>query len=242
MDTAFHRQMERKRLRSETQQEKTMGTQLAAISPNELQSAQSGVSAHCEGRLLALHDELKEARATLEQAKNKKWNTKPFQARVRRIIRKMEYFGKIQKAVENGYLIIPDVWNADIFAIRVRDRDRVKWQRYGNAQIEKLPIGKGEYVDARPIEHSRMVTDDKGNRHREVYAYETTADIDFPVSVVHPSVIEATDIAMADKIFDCMKIAKHGGDPFILGEICDPIQGYKSVCFFVAWFLDVSRL
>lgn len=221
-----------------------MTTQLAAISPSELQTAQQGVASHCEQKLLALHGELKEARATLEQAKKRKWNSKPFQSQVRRVIRKMEYFGKIQAAVQKGYLIIPDVWNGDIFAVRVKDKEKVRWTQWNTSKVatQKLAIGEGEYVDYQGIEHSHMVTDENGKKKREIYNVEADSEIDFPVSIVHPAVIEATDIAMADKIFDQMKIARHGGDPFILGEICNPSTNYKSVCFFVAWFLDVNRL
>ena len=61
----------------------------------------------------------------------------------------------------------------------------------------------------------------------------------FPVSAIKPVVLEATDIAMADKIFDTLHIARRG-DPFILGTIKG--ENYSELTFFVAWFLDLNEV
>jgi len=222
--------------------EKPMTTQLAAISPTELVSAQKGVLAHCANKVTAIQQELAEANTNLEKATRSKWSTKPFAARVNQLSRKLDYFNKIAAAVDKGYLIIPDVWSSNIFAIRVKDKEGVRWDDYGNARKRLLPVGAGEYIDAKPIEYTHQVTDDKGKTRTEVYDREADDEIDFPVSIVNPAVLEATEIAMADRIFDRFKIARQGGDPFILGEICNPTTQYKSVTFFVAWFLDVNTL
>lgn len=219
-----------------------MTTQLAAISPNELVVAQKGVLAHCANKVAAIQQELAEANTNLEKAQRSKWATKPFASRVNQLTRKLEYFNKIAAAVEKGYLIIPDVWSSNVFAIRVKDKDGVRWDNYGNARKRLLPAGTGEYVDPKPIEYKETYTDDKGKERERVIDREVADDIDFPVSIVNPVVMEATELAMADKIFDRMRIARQGGDPFILGEICNPTTQYKSVCFFVAWFLDVNTL
>ena len=219
-----------------------MTNQLAAVTANELATAQMGVLEHCVQRINRLNSEMEEAEQNLEKAQRSKWATKPFRTRLNRLSRKVEYYKKIGEAVRKGYLIIPDAWSAEVFAIRVKDKDTVRWQKWGAAQIQKLPIGEGDYVDAKPIEHRESYTDEKGNRKSRVYWRETADDIDFPVTAVHPSVMNATELAMADKIFDTIKIARQGGDPFILGEIRDPVNSYRSITFFVAWFLDLSAL
>ena len=218
-----------------------MTTQLAAVSPSELVTAQKGVLDRCVVRINRLATDLVEAETLLEQARKGCWATKPFRSRVYRIKRKIAYYKKIGEAVRRGYLIIPDVWGSELFAIRVKDKDTVRWSKYGSPNIQKLPVGVGSYVDAKPIEHRHDVKrDDKWVN--EIYGYSADDEIEFPVTVVHPAVMEASRIAMADKVFDTLKIARQGGDPFILGEIINP-NGYgRDITFFVAWFLDVERI
>lgn len=220
-----------------------MSTQLAAVSPSELATAQAGVLEHCVSKINAINQEIAECEANLERAMRHKWAVKPFRTRLNRLARKSDYYKKIGEAVRKGYLIIPDVWNSDLFAIRVKDKDKVRWTKYGSAHVQKLPIGEGEYIDAKPIEHSYTETDDNGRKRVVVYDREAADDIDFPVVAVHPSVMEATEIAMADKIFDTVRIARQGGDPFILGTIENPSGGYQNgITFFIAWFLDTSTV
>ena len=217
-------------------------SQLAAVSPVELATSQRRVTEHCVTKINALSLELKEAEETLDRAIRSKWASKPFRSRVNRLTKKILYFKKIAAAANKGYLIIPDVWSSDLFAIRVKDAVSAKWNTYGSAKIQKLPIGIGEYVDAKPIEHTRQRINTKGKEYTEIYDRTADTEIDFPVSAVHPRVLEAAEIAMADKIFDSMSIARQGGDPFILGQVVDPNSTYKSVSFFVAWFLDLKSL
>lgn len=218
-----------------------MSNQLAAVSPSELVTAQMGVLEYAVERINFLNKELEEADENLERARRSKWATKPFATRVNALTRKIDYYKKVGEAVRKGYLIIPDVWASDVFAVRVKDKNKVRWENYGKAKLQKLPIGVGEYIDNKSEAEWDGYEDSKGNWHdyrKEQWASE---DIDFPVSAVHPSVLEATEIAMADKIFDTMRIARQGRDPFIFGTIEHPTS-YKTVTFFVAWFLDVSRL
>lgn len=219
-----------------------MTNQLAAVSPSELVTAQMGVLEHCVARINKLNQELDEAQQNLDRAHSSKWATKPFRNRVNQIARKIDYFKKIGEAVKKGYLIIPDVWNSELFAIRVKDKNRVRWDRYGSPKLQRLPIGTGEYVDGNPLVENHCRIDGEG-RERTWKTYSTDLEeIDFPVTAVHPAVLDATEIAMADKIFDTFRIARQGGDPFIFGEIRHPTTSYKSITFFVAWFLDVNTL
>jgi hypothetical protein len=218
-----------------------MSNQLVAISASELQTAQKGVLKHCAGRIRFLMKELAGAEENLEHVRQRKWATAPFKARVTRLTKKIDYFKKIGLAVKKGYLIIPDVWYADIFAIRVKDAARARWSKWGNAHLQLLPSGVGEWISDDPIEHTHSYEKD-GKTRTYVWHREAQDEIDFPVVAVHPAVMQASDIAMADRIFDKMKIARHRGDPFILGTIVDPTNRSKEISFFIAWFLDVETL
>ena len=202
--------------------------------------SQKGVLKHCAQKINGLTAELSDAQANVEHARANKWNQKPFKALVRRIERKVEYFKKIGQAVTNGYLIVPDVWGAETFAVRVSNDRAVRW-RYGGAVAQKLPAGEGVYVDDTPICQYESYEDDKGNEKQRIIKRTADLEIDWPVTAVHPSVIEATNLAMKDRIFDTIKIARNG-DPFILGEIADPSSSYKVLTFFIAWFLDTKTI
>jgi len=75
----------------------------------------------------------------------------------------------------------------------------------------------------------------------------TSADydvVDFPVSVVKPSILKATQQAMALKLFDQMGIVQNqvGNDPIVVGQLLDPRGNRRCVTFFVAWWLDTASL
>jgi len=94
-------------------------------------------------------------------------------------------------------------------------------------------------------------TDSKGQQ-KEQYLYKATKfrELDFPFLLVKPQVLDATQIAMAAKIFDEIGIAPEGvihsrkPDPMILGIIKAPKRGYthKKITFLIAWFLNTDTV
>lgn len=218
---------------------------LAAVTQTELAEAQKGILAHVDNRLASLQTDLDMAEANLQHAIKSHWGVKPFRAAVSKIKAKVAYYEKVKAAVGKGYLVIPDVWGANPIAIRVKDKNTVRWTTCwrGDAEFKqpKLPAGEGVYIDHKPLQRKKDIEADDGKiKSVAVSASGDDSDIDWPVALVHPAVIQATDIAMADKIFDTIKIARQGGDPFIIGEI--KRDTYRSIHFFIAWFLDVRTI
>lgn len=72
------------------------------------------------------------------------------------------------------------------------------------------------------------------------------AELEFPLAIAHPVVMDATSHAMALKIFDRIGIVPQSlrhGDPIVLGQIIRK-QGWqtKTASFLIAWYLDVRTL
>ena len=197
--------------------------ELVALTPTEMQTAQKGIINFCNQKRDVLQKELSEAQDNLASAKKNKWNSKPFANLVRRTARKIEYFDKLREAAKRGYLIIPN-FPLDIFAVRTKRAHRKPtWK-----PMQKLPYGEGRYIDPDPFYREEEYQEDGKTKTRQVL---TTLDeeISFPMEMVHPVVISATNAAMADKVFDQIgRTSKwSAGDPMIVGQICHPTIPYK---------------
>jgi hypothetical protein len=67
---------------------------------------------------------------------------------------------------------------------------------------------------------------------------------DFPFALVKPAVLDATQRAMALKVFDTIGVVQNdsGRDPIMVGQLLDPRGNGRLVTFFIAWWLDTSTL
>lgn len=227
-------------------------TTLVAVTPTELIPAQRQLIGWCQAKIHALGSELREQRQNLRQAKTMKWKHSGWVNAVSKTKKRMIYYTKIRLAAEHGYLVVPN-FDVDVIAVRVK-RQEPNYDRDQNvAECEVLAPGQGRYVDNKVIgyQDSEEYTDSQNQqRWRDWFvATDFNDDIDFPVSLVKPAIMQATERAMALNLFDRIGIVQKGkrSDPIIVGQIVDPFERYrrfnpKCVTFFIAWWLDTKDL
>lgn len=247
---------------------------LVALTPQDVPAAQTEIARWCHARIVELGGELREARQNLRDVKRLMLGSpKAWQNVVKRTTAKMIYYAKIQAAVRLGYLIVPN-FPTEIIAVRVnrsapRAIEGEVWPREINeAQPElNLPPGAGRYVDEtnphRDLSYDAQIKNAAGQlitqrkRWMRVDTYDET--VDFPASLVKPIILEATERALALKLFDRVGVAHGNGtvslkrrksDPIVIGHIIDGsqpkskwMQDYpKYTSFFIAWWLDKDMI
>lgn len=241
-------------------------TTLVAVTPAALPGAQADLATWCQGQILALAQELREARQNLRDVKRLMLGSpRGWQNVIRKTVLRMIYFAKIKAAVRAGYLLVPG-FPAEVIAVRVGGTSPPFDSGAYPTQINtakpdlSLPPGKGRYVDemlpSRDHSYTLPATPQapRGElvrRHTVGHAY---GEVDFPFQLVQPVVLAATEAAMALKIFDRIGVA-HGphttsrairkSDPIVVGQILDGSQKYptdKVITFFIAWWMDPRSL
>ncbi len=231
--------------------------QFVAVTPTELIPAQRELADWCQRKIHALAVELREQQGNLRQAKTMKWRHSGWVSAVRKTKQRMIYYAKIKLAVAAGYLVVPN-FDVDVIAVRVA-RSTPPDDRHGHTQTlpEVLPPGTGRYVDdvlSGWTQRNEYKRSDGTVGKTEIFRpTDYDESIDFPVQLVKPAILKATDRAMALKVFDRIGIVrgKKRSDPIVVGQIIDPKGGNrygtwrnnpKCVTFFVAWWLDTRDL
>lgn len=206
----------------------------------------------------------------LELARKENWNLSGWRRQKLIAQKKVDFYQKIVAALEAGYVIVPD-FPIDVFAVRTKRDYPV--ERYATSssywtdnvdrtqRSEVLPLGEGRYVDSVPVvKRQKQITD--GNK--EVYRRWAAEhrDIDFPIKLVKPAILEETSKALALKIFDEIGCnpgrqgwnpagSRRGGDPMVVGRIVyrrpgdslsDARGNLKTISFLIAWWLDTRDL
>jgi hypothetical protein len=226
-------------------------TTLVALTPADMLPAQTELLAWCDRKIAAVQTELTELEANLEMAAAGGLKLRGISAAVNRTAKRIVYYEKLKAAVEAGYVIVPN-FPVNIFAVRVqRNKQRETTDTYASsskfeAKPELLPAGEGRYVDDRVFTRDKSYTETIDGKERRVHHHES-ADydvVDFPVTLVKPAVMSATDRAMALKLFDQMGLVENasGRDPIVVGQLLDPRGNGRRVTFFVAWWLDTATL
>lgn len=230
--------------------------QFVAVTPTELIPAQRGVIDWFQRKIHALALELREQRNNLRQAKTMKWKHSGWVNAVARTKKRMVYYTKIKQALAAGYLIVPN-FDVNVIAVRTARQMPKDETDVTEATPDILPPRQGRYVDNALIGYNeeREAKRHDGTKYT-VSDFHPTAydsDIDFPAALVKPSVMAATDRAMALRLFDRIGIVRKGrkSDPIVVGQIIDPQaptaygslrSNPKCVTFFVAWYLDSRDL
>jgi hypothetical protein len=91
------------------------------------------------------------------------------------------------------------------------------------------------------------------NYKKEVENYEVLVptdfvdEIDFPFVLTKPIILEATERAINEKIFDDLGVLparQRNGDPMVIGRIRDPrgVPDARYLSFMVCWFVDTTQL
>jgi len=223
---------------------------LVALSPAEMAPTQTALAAWCDQKLQAVRAEQSDLETNLELATAHGWKHASVASTLLRTQKRVLYYEKLKAAVEAGYVIVPN-FPIDVFAVRVKrakQPEKVRDSRWGGfrADPQLLATGVGNYVDEQVRyrdESSVQMVDGKEKMVRR-YVTDDYDAVDFPVVLVKPAVLEATQRAMALRIFDQMGIVTNqsGRDPIVVGQLLDPRGKGRRITFFVAWWLDTASL
>jgi hypothetical protein len=248
---------------------------LVAVNAQQMASAQAKLTIWLEAKLHEVRSEIEELTLARNHARAQRWRTTTFQNQINRAEKRLMFYSKLHDAAEAGYTIIPNM-PIDLLAVKVEtpepsDTSRQTWHRGAipaNHLAEKadiLPSGEGTYVAPIPTIR-RSTSQAKDSEGKPITQFHATAialkDMEFPVSVAIPSIMDATARAMALKIFDQIGICPAKGlqarsyrtqqlpsgrdpDPLIIGQILSPQNGYsgrRPVSFLIAWHLDLRSL
>lgn len=223
---------------------------MAAMSAGEMPAVQKQLTDWLTRKLDALKTDLSMFEENIRVAEQGNIKTGAWKSLLARTRRMYNYYEKLKVAVANGYVIIPDL-QATTIAVRVDRSTPVQtetasqWRARDTQPQPSLPAGAGRYVDDEMFHESRTVDakdwQDKPTKKELYTPTDFDEEIDFPISVVKPIVLEATQKAMALSVFDKIGVVgARNKDPLVVGEILGP-NGKKQV-FFIAWWLDVDTL
>lgn len=224
-----------------------------ATAPDEMAQAQSALIAWCRNKVSTLKEEHKELAAAHAQAVKNKWAAAPLGRQVERCKKRVEFYKRMEQALVHGYVIVPN-FPVTAFAIRTGKDKPLKmmgdWRSSHEQLPEGLPAGEGEYKNPFPEIWQHTIPDPtKEDQTRKTTQYwaEAWKDLDFPLTMAKPRIMEATSQAMALKIFDDFGIlpGRTQKDPIIVARLKDPRStkyDKKWITFMVAWHLNTRDL
>ena len=240
--------------------------QAVAMSAQDMMRAQITVKDFLGAKLVGLDAEIAEVQATYEAAVKHKWKSSTFLSQLSRLKAKRLYYGKLLAACEAGYTVVPNM-DCAVFAIRVKREKPVEWDQGQPMEYEhnaphlrdeeeqRLPVGEGRYENPKQTVRTTedKFTDPKtGKLMRKMYAEAVDfCDLEFPLAVATPMIMDATTAAMQAKIFDRIGVVigknqtvrERKGDPLVIGQIrMKEGYGYKTASFLIAWYLDPRTL
>jgi hypothetical protein len=233
-----------------------------ALNSKQLQEANAEVKVFLEAKIVEFDEEIQELEASRALAKSRRWSTQMFWGPIYRATERKSYYVKLLAAVHAGYSIVPNM-PCDWFAIRVdRDKPGVRtqtltadysFQDYPTVaprEPDLLKVGEGHY-EAPTIQsdETRVWAKDASGKQDSLKAlkiYNKFDPISFPLAAAHPVVMESTDLAMKQLIFDRIGIVpqsvKPKADPLIIGQIQARHDPEKFVSFLIGWYLDMRTL
>lgn len=222
---------------------------LTALVPGEMVKAQQRLIAWCLMKEKVVAEEVDEMQQAYESAKEKKWSWKPLYKQWHRNVKRLEYYQKVRAALEAGFYIVPN-FPIDLFAIRTGKKVNTNYIghfSYDHEQThQELTVGEGEYKNPFPLVDRFKAQISDGKTIRASYSHAVDwADIEFPIAMAKPNIMEATDRAMALKIFDRIGIMPHTRkeDPCIIGQVLRREGSSLKICsFMIAWYLDTRMI
>lgn len=230
--------------------------QLTAVLPQEMITAQAQLLTWCGKKVAAVEYDVRELALAVEQAKRNGWGSSALVRHHGIAMKKLEYYVKLQAAVQAGYYIVPN-FPITYFAVRTDKKKPVKmlttdrWFRRGSKEqlTHDMPLGEGEYKNPDPVIHQSGFVNTE-ETERNYWAEDWQDEIEFPISMAKPLIMEVTAQAMAMKIFDrfgIMPAVVKNEDPLIIGQIVMRSRGSyghreKIVSFMIAWHLNTNVL
>jgi hypothetical protein len=220
--------------------------ELTATLPAEMISAQHNLIQWCEQKIQFIQKETEELKQATAHAKKMKWKYTTLQNQFYRSEKRLSFYEKIKAALVEGYYIIPN-FDVDVFAVRTEKDKPKKYLTHNrwsdrNQSSADVKLGCGDYKNDRPLVSSRYIDE----KTTQFWASKWDEQIEFPINMCKPVIMEATSRAMALKIFDEIGVfpsARKDDDPVIIGRINTKV-GYftKRVSFMIVWHLNTNVL
>lgn len=229
--------------------------EVQAQTPDEMKQANQALIAWCEHKIKLLRIDHIELDAAFKSAKEKKWKHTTLERQAKICAKRIEFFKKIKTALEHGFYIVPN-FPVTVFAIRTDKKKPLKmWTTYQHGTHEQrapsLTQGEGKYENPFPeiYQHDISSSQDK-EKGKQVFNYyaENWQELDFPLTMAKPQIMEAASRTMALKLFDDLGVLPspyQTKDPIIVARIRDPRStkyNWRGVSFILAWSLNTETL
>lgn len=221
---------------------------LTATLPSEMVESQSQLIDWCSRKIVVCQDEVRELYDAYERAKKMKWKFEPLRNLWRNASKKLAYYEKVKVALVAGYYIVPN-FDVQFFAIRTKKatpKDSwtvFNWNNDHKKEAQELPVGEGEYQNPFPVVYKKFVGE--GNEKKKYSRAECWDEMEFPIMMAKPEIMDATSRAMALKVFDRIGVFPNyrKEDPVIIGQIFNKKGNTtKIVSFMIAWHLDTRMI
>lgn len=231
---------------------------VTALLPADMQKCQTELIAWCDRKIAEIQSDATELREACNQAREKKWKTSTLDRHAKIAEKRVIFYQKMKSALMAGYVIIPN-FPVTLFAIRTtkeKPLHLMSTQSWGAAahtqSADVLPAEQGDYKNPQPEVLGRKVNESSDPSKPNIKTQSWASDwqeLDFPINMAKPEIMEATTTAMTMKVFDQFGILPSPYrkiDPIIVAQIIDPrATGYgpaKVVTFMIAWHLDSRSL
>lgn len=240
-----------------TKQVSVTEIELSATNPKEMMDSQKALINWCERKLASLRFDAEELKAAVEHAKKNRWNRKTLLRHHNLAVKRIAYYEKMLAAFQAGFILVPN-FPLEIFAIKTTrefPKRLVTFYRYGTHEqtTDFSAQGEGEYKNPNPAVRCDPDNKEKNSKTGEwetkpkYFTAGNFEEIDFPISMAKPHIMELVSEAMAMKIFDEIGIlpsVKRNIDPVICGMIKIKEHTYeiRTVTFMIAWHIDTRVL
>lgn len=220
--------------------------------------SQEALIAWAKSKVATQQAEADELRASYQHAVDRKWKSGTLKKHANLSARRVVFYQKLLKALEAGYIIVPS-FPVEVFAVRTEKggpttyftTSTSKWPSRREEVAGTLPSGAGAYQN--PVQNVYVgKTAEKSESGQELWYHfgaEAWNEMEFPLNMAKPNIMEATSRAMALKLFDDLGVlpgTRRNVDPIIVGRIRDPRVPHKfaprMVSFIIAWHLDTATL
>jgi len=188
-----------------------MEERLVATTSQGMQEAKVGMTSWLSSRISEEESLISDINENIEIARKSKWRLAPFKSSLSRAERKLMWYQKVKEAIDQGFTLVPN-FPCSVIAIRTcadgpkaKSTDCENWTDNVKDEVcEQLPMGQGKYVSPEQrINNSSYQIEQNGKvvKHYIQEAMELN-DPSFPFIIAKPALLNATQEAMALRLFD----------------------------------------
>ncbi len=220
----------------------------------EMRQCQVNLISWAQNKINEVQAEYNDLDESYKHAKAKAWKSSTLLRHRDLAGKRVEYYRKMLAAFEQGYILVPN-FPVELFAIRTGAKFPKEMASFRNwdtrrQSAQQLPLGEGQYKNPIPLVGSEnvQVVENQQTMVKKEYTAVAFDQIDFPMTMAKPAIMQAVDRAMALKVFDQFGIlpgVKRNIDPIIVGQLIDPRgskYNRKLTTFMISWFLDTRTL